>query len=191
MAEFCVLVYERQVGIECDPAQRDYDAQVFEKPEFAFQIRAAVAEFFASRLVIRRSAVGRRRYVGARKREAVAARNAGGLGRKAGFEEGPVEKFAGFIAGEHAAGTIGSVGSRSETEDQNAGCGIAERGDGLAPVFVIEIGAAFDLSDFAAMNEIYASYLAPEGVVAPARSTVEVARLPKDALVEIEAIAHR
>jgi 2-iminobutanoate/2-iminopropanoate deaminase len=44
------------------------------------------------------------------------------------------------------------------------------------------------MSDFAAMNEIYARYLAPEGVVPPARSTVEVAGLPKDALVEIEAI---
>jgi 2-iminobutanoate/2-iminopropanoate deaminase len=48
-----------------------------------------------------------------------------------------------------------------------------------------------NMGDFAAMNEIYAGYLAPEGVVAPARSTVEVARLPKDALVEIEVIAHR
>lgn len=46
-----------------------------------------------------------------------------------------------------------------------------------------------DMGDFAAMNEIYARYLAPAGVVAPARSTIEVARLPKDALVEIEAIA--
>jgi 2-iminobutanoate/2-iminopropanoate deaminase len=46
-----------------------------------------------------------------------------------------------------------------------------------------------NMSDFAAMNAIYGKYFAPEGVVAPARSTVEVARLPKDALVEIEAIA--
>lgn len=46
-----------------------------------------------------------------------------------------------------------------------------------------------DLNDFAAMNEIYAKYLAPEGAVPPARSTVQVARLPVDALVEIEAIA--
>ena len=45
------------------------------------------------------------------------------------------------------------------------------------------------MGDFAAMNAIYGKYFAPEGVVAPARSTVEVARLPKDALVEIEAIA--
>ena len=46
-----------------------------------------------------------------------------------------------------------------------------------------------NMSDFAAMNEIYAKYLAPEGVVPPARSTVAVAALPKDALVEIEVIA--
>jgi 2-iminobutanoate/2-iminopropanoate deaminase len=46
-----------------------------------------------------------------------------------------------------------------------------------------------DMNDFAAMNAIYGQYLAPEGTVAPARSTVEVARLPKDGLVEIEVIA--
>jgi 2-iminobutanoate/2-iminopropanoate deaminase len=46
-----------------------------------------------------------------------------------------------------------------------------------------------DMNDFASMNAVYAKYLAFEGTVAPARSTVEVARLPKDALVEIEVIA--
>jgi 2-iminobutanoate/2-iminopropanoate deaminase len=46
-----------------------------------------------------------------------------------------------------------------------------------------------DMNDFAAMNAVYGKYLAPEGVVPPARSTVEVARLPKDASVEIEVIA--
>ena len=46
-----------------------------------------------------------------------------------------------------------------------------------------------DMKDFAAMNEVYAKYLAPAGAVPPARSTVQVAGLPKDALVEIEVIA--
>ena len=46
-----------------------------------------------------------------------------------------------------------------------------------------------DVGDFAAMNAVYAEYLAPQGVVAPARTTIEAARLPKDALVEIELIA--
>jgi 2-iminobutanoate/2-iminopropanoate deaminase len=42
------------------------------------------------------------------------------------------------------------------------------------------------MNDFAAMNEIYSSFFpAP----APARSTVEVSRLPKDALVEIDVVA--
>jgi 2-iminobutanoate/2-iminopropanoate deaminase len=45
------------------------------------------------------------------------------------------------------------------------------------------------MADFAAMNIIYAEYFAPEGGIAPARSTVAVAQLPKDALVEIEVIA--
>ena len=48
-----------------------------------------------------------------------------------------------------------------------------------------------DMNDFAAMNEVYAGFLAPEGAVPPARSTVEVARLPRDARVEIEVVAYR
>jgi 2-iminobutanoate/2-iminopropanoate deaminase len=43
-----------------------------------------------------------------------------------------------------------------------------------------------DMNDFAAMNEVYARYFS---TVPPARSTVQAARLPKDALVEIEVIA--
>lgn len=44
-----------------------------------------------------------------------------------------------------------------------------------------------DMNDFAGMNEVYAKYVRAEN--APARSTIQVARLPKDALVEIEAVA--
>jgi len=43
-----------------------------------------------------------------------------------------------------------------------------------------------DMNDFAAMNEVYARYFK---AAPPARSTVQVARLPKDALVEIEVTA--
>lgn len=43
-----------------------------------------------------------------------------------------------------------------------------------------------DMSEFAAMNDVYARFF-PQP--APARSTVEVARLPKDVRVEIDAIA--
>jgi 2-iminobutanoate/2-iminopropanoate deaminase len=46
-----------------------------------------------------------------------------------------------------------------------------------------------DLKDFAAMNEVYSRYFAAEGALPPARSTIQVAALPKDSLVEIECIA--
>lgn len=46
-----------------------------------------------------------------------------------------------------------------------------------------------DFSDFMAMNAVYGNYLGKNGAPAPARSTVEVRRLPKDVLIEIELIA--
>ncbi len=45
-----------------------------------------------------------------------------------------------------------------------------------------------DLNDFAGMNEVYGKYFKAQ--TAPARSTLEVARIPKDSLVEIEVVAH-
>ncbi len=44
-----------------------------------------------------------------------------------------------------------------------------------------------DMNDFGKINEVYAKYIC--GDILPARSCVEVARLPKDGLVEIEVIA--
>lgn len=45
-----------------------------------------------------------------------------------------------------------------------------------------------DMNDFAAFNEVYAEFFAKN---APARLCVEAARLPKDALIEVEAIAYK
>lgn len=44
-----------------------------------------------------------------------------------------------------------------------------------------------DLNDFAGMNEVYAQYF--NAANAPARTTIQVARIPKDSLVEIEVVA--
>ena len=46
-----------------------------------------------------------------------------------------------------------------------------------------------DMADFPEMNALYAEYFGEDN--APARSTIQVAALPKGALVEIEAIARR
>ena|ERR1700734_4041611 len=46
-----------------------------------------------------------------------------------------------------------------------------------------------DLNDFSAMNAVYASYFGSDAETLPARTTVEVSRLPRNLLVEIEVIA--
>jgi 2-iminobutanoate/2-iminopropanoate deaminase len=87
--------------------------------------------------------------------------------------------------GEMVAGGV-TQQTRRALENLKAVLGAA----GLDLVHVVKVTVFLkNMGDFAAMNAVYAEYLAGPGVVAPARSTVEVARLPKDALVEIEVIA--
>lgn len=97
---------------------------------------------------------------------------------------------SGQVALDPATGALVSGGIREQTKRvlDNLAAVLAEAGLGMAQVVKTTVFLKH-MTDFAAMNEIYAAYLAPEGVVPPARSTVEVARLPKDALVEIEVIA--
>jgi len=65
---------------------------------------------------------------------------------------------------------------------------LEEAGTSLAKVVKATVFLK-DFGDFAAMNAVYGAYLAPDGVTPPARTTVEVSRLPKDVLIEIELIA--
>jgi len=68
---------------------------------------------------------------------------------------------------------------------QNMQAVLAEAGSSLAQVVKTTVFLK-DLSDFAAMNTVYAEFFSTNP---PARSTVQVAALPKGARVEIEAIA--
>lgn len=97
---------------------------------------------------------------------------------------------SGQVALDPTTGTIVVGGIREQTIRvlENLAAVLAEAGLDMAHVIKTTVFLK-NMADFATMNEIYAQYLAPEGVVPPARSTVEVARLPKDALVEIELIA--
>jgi 2-iminobutanoate/2-iminopropanoate deaminase len=84
--------------------------------------------------------------------------------------------------GEMSAGTIAQ---QTERVMQNLK-GIVEAGGSNLNHVVKTTVFLKDMNDFAAMNEIYARFFA---AAPPARSTVQVSRLPKDALVEIELIA--
>ncbi|WP_446744728.1 RidA family protein [Silvibacterium acidisoli] len=97
---------------------------------------------------------------------------------------------SGQIALDPANGQIvpGSVAEQTVRVFENLKAVLEEAGASLGSV-VKTLVFLKDMNDFAAMNAVYGKYLAPEGAIPPARSTVEVARLPKDALVEIEVIA--
>jgi 2-iminobutanoate/2-iminopropanoate deaminase len=97
---------------------------------------------------------------------------------------------SGQVALDPATGKLvpGGIAEQTARVLENLKAVLAEGGCNLHDVVKTTVFLK-NISDFAAMNEVYARYLAPDGVVAPARSTVEVARLPKDALVEIEVIA--
>lgn len=82
----------------------------------------------------------------------------------------------------------GSVAEQTTRALENIREVLCEAGLGLKDVVKTTVFLK-NMSDFAAMNEVYAKYLAADGGVPPARSTVAVAGLPKDALVEIEVIA--
>lgn len=97
---------------------------------------------------------------------------------------------SGQVALDPASGQLvaGGIAEQTTRALENIKAVLAAAGTDLAHV-VKTVVFLKDMNDFAAMNAVYATYLAPDGVVKPARSTVEVARLPKDALVEIEVIA--
>ena len=97
---------------------------------------------------------------------------------------------SGQVALDPATGQIvpGAIAEQTTQVLENLKAVLEAGGSTLASVVKTTVFLK-DMNDFAAMNAIYGKYLAAEGTVAPARSTVEVARLPKDALVEIEVIA--
>ena len=97
-----------------------------------------------------------------------------------------------FVAGQlglRPDGTMvgGRIGEQTEQIFANLGAILEEAGTGLDRLVKTTVFLT-NLDDFAGMNEVYALHV---GDRPPARSTVEVGRLPSGALVEIEAIAHR
>jgi 2-iminobutanoate/2-iminopropanoate deaminase len=79
----------------------------------------------------------------------------------------------------------GEIGEQTEQVFANLKAILEEAGSGLDRLVKTTVYLQ-RLDDFQAMNEVYAAHV---GERPPARATVEVARLPSGALVEIEAIA--
>ena len=81
----------------------------------------------------------------------------------------------------------GGIAEQTEQVLRNLAEVLRAAGTSLAGVVKTTVFLA-DMEDFAAMNEVYGRYFSSE---TPARSTVQAARLPRDARVEIDAIAVR
>ena len=79
----------------------------------------------------------------------------------------------------------GNVGSQTDRVLRNLSEILEAAGSGLGKVVRTTVFLK-NMSEFAAMNEVYGKYFS---TAPPARSTVEVARLPKDVLIEIDVIA--
>jgi 2-iminobutanoate/2-iminopropanoate deaminase len=94
---------------------------------------------------------------------------------------------AGQIPLDPATGKIAEGDIQSQTRQvlKNLQAVLAAGGSSFASVVKTTVFLK-DMNEFGAMNEVYAEYLID---AAPARSTVEAARLPRDARVEIEAVA--
>jgi len=94
---------------------------------------------------------------------------------------------SGQIALDPASGTIvgNDVAQQTERVLKNLAAVLAAAGSGLDRVIKTTVFLK-NMADFPAMNEVYGRHFK---TAPPARSTVEAARFPKDALVEIDVIA--
>ena len=104
-----------------------------------------------------------------------------------GIKAGGLVFTAGQVAIDPATGQVvpGDVAAQTERVMKNLAAILQAAGSGMEKV--VRCGVFLkSMNDFAAMNEVYGRYFT---TAPPARSTVEVSRLPKDVLVEIDVIA--
>jgi 2-iminobutanoate/2-iminopropanoate deaminase len=80
---------------------------------------------------------------------------------------------------------VGDVSAQTDRVLRNLSAILSAAGTDLSKVVRSTVFLK-NMNDFAAMNEVYGRYFTTQP---PARSTVEVARLPKDVLIEIDIIA--
>jgi 2-iminobutanoate/2-iminopropanoate deaminase len=97
---------------------------------------------------------------------------------------------SGQIAIDPATGQVieGGISEQTERVMQNIAAILTKAGTNFANIVRATVFLK-SMSDFTAMNEIYGKHMTANGAVPPARSTVAVAGLPRDVLVEVDVIA--
>lgn len=97
---------------------------------------------------------------------------------------------SGQIALDPATGSLieGDITAQTHRVLQNLQAVLESAGASLASIVKTTVFLV-RMSDFSAMNAVYATYFEGPGKIAPARSTIAVAELPRQAQVEIECVA--
>jgi 2-iminobutanoate/2-iminopropanoate deaminase len=104
-----------------------------------------------------------------------------------GIKAGSLLFVSGQVPIDPATGSVieGDIAAQTHRVFQNIGEILKAGGASFEHVVRTTVFLA-DMNDFAAMNAVYATYFSAP---APARATVQVSRLPKDARIEIDVIA--
>jgi len=104
-----------------------------------------------------------------------------------GIRAGNLLFLSGQVGFDPSTGALVDGGITAQTEQvmRNIGTLLAAAGATFAHVVRTTVFLA-DMGDFAAMNEVYSRHVAAPP---PARATVQVARLPRDVKIEVDAIA--
>src|SRR5664280_1645970 len=129
-----------EIRIEPDPAQRYYNLHALQDLEFAIEKGRTVSQFRRQRFVVGRRAAYGRSDVAVHQLQSVVAMLGIGLRCEANLVQNGIHEFSRRVPRKRTAGTVGTVGSRRQSQHQYTGMGIAESRNRPRPIFTIAIG---------------------------------------------------
>jgi len=138
-----------KVSIESDLSKTNDHADTWQRLNLAGEMGGAVANLLGQRLVAGWSAANDGGNPGVAKLETIVAVDGSGLGGEAKFVQDGIHEITGAIPSKRAASTVGSVSAGGQSEDQDAGAGVAKAGNGTGPVSLILVGTALRFADTA------------------------------------------
>ncbi len=157
---------EGEIAVEGDLSEADDDTDARQRLDFSGEMSTAVANLLGEGLVAGRGAANDGGDPGVTELQAIFAGDGAGFGGEAEFVQDGIHEVAGAIAGEGAAGAVGSVGSGGEAEDEDAGSGIAEARNGAGPIGLIDVGPTFGFAYAAAVvAETGAAFTSDDGLM--------------------------
>ena len=140
-----------EVAVPGDFSEADDDANFGEGGDLCAEVGGAVTNLLWGGLVAGWSATDDGANPELAELEAIVSADGDGLAGQPELVQDGIHEVAGAVAGEGAAGAVGTVGSGGEAEDEDAGVGVAETRNGFGPVLLVAVGLAAVFADGAAV----------------------------------------